>query len=121
MKALQSMQKNIGDMSHYEPVLIHNDAHPENVILDAESSCRLLDFGNVKWSCSEEEIAVIQTHCVGSRREVFDQILSKYKSQHPFNEELFQFFSLLNACSKINTRKDVKKKDSLWQELIDPI
>lgn len=67
MVAIERMQKGVGDMSEYEPVLIHNDAHPENVILDTEASCRLLDFGNVKWSCPEEEMAVIQTHCIGSR------------------------------------------------------
>lgn len=61
------MQKQIGDMNNYTPVLIHNDAHTENVILDSSTSSRLIDYGNIKWSCPEEELAVIQTHCVGSR------------------------------------------------------
>ncbi len=119
--AIEKMQKGIGDMLAYEPVLIHNDAHPENVILDTEASCRLLDFGNVKWSCPEEEMAVIQTHCIGSRMWVFREILSKYKTQHPFNDELFKFFALLNACSKINTRKNPTKQMFVWTQLVEPL
>lgn len=118
-KAILKLQKSLWND---QPVLIHNDAHPGNVILDSKKTCRLIDFGNIKWSYPEEELAVIKTHCVGSRMWVFDQIITQYKQRVPeFDETKFQFFLLINTCTKITTRKELGKQEFLWRELIEPI
>ncbi len=121
LEKIQEMKSQIGDMAHYRPVLIHNDAHTANVIIDTPESVRLLDFGNVRWSCPEEELAVIQTHCVGSRMSLFTRILDTYRADHSFDNDLFEFFSLLNACSKINTRKITEKQLLIWWQIVEPL
>lgn len=121
LKKIEEMKSRVGDMTHYKPVLIHNDAHTENVILDTPESVRLLDFGNVRWSCPEEELAIIQTHCVGSRMQLFTRILDAYSTHHSYDNNLYEFLSLLNACSKINTRKNIEKQLLIWRQIIEPL
>lgn len=121
MEKIEHLQTRVWDMSHYKPVLIHNDAHTSNVILDGPASVRLIDYGNPKWSCPEEELAVIQTHCIGSRMWLFKRILDWYRSKRPFDDDLFQLFALLNACSKINTRKEEVKRLLVWNQLVEPL
>lgn len=111
----------IRDMSEYKTVLIHNDAHAHNVILDSPESVRIIDYWNMKWSCPEEEFAVIQTHFFRSRMNLFTKIMERYSQTHAVNSSLFEFFVLLSACSKIKTRKVETKRLLLWNELIEPL
>lgn len=122
LSEIEKLQWKIWDMWNYKTILIHNDAHPQNVILDSPESARIIDYWNMKWSCPEEELAVIQTHCIGSRMWLFQRILEGYKNKRSFDDNLFEFFTLLNACSKINTRrKKTEKQLLIWTQLVEPM
>ena len=124
---LGTLKAKIWNQNTLVPCLIHHDAHPENVKLDTENSCRILDYWSAGWSCPEEELAIIKFHSMPWARkeipaETFDRIKAKYIEKNPgFNEDLFEMFFLLNSCVKIVARKDDSKKKRIWDQLVEPL